>query len=133
VQLPITITPRREVSADGKAIGKIGAGVSISPAMVDALKVEYSYPVLAAVPVAFEKTAFYAVATLKMIGKMFVGQASMENLSGPISIAQYAGQSAEMGFTAFFKISGIGQHQFRGVESVAGAGIGWRASFVLCH
>ncbi len=42
-----------------------------------------------------------------MMGKMVVGSASVENLSGPISIAQYAGQSAEMGLTAFLKFLGL--------------------------
>ena len=42
-----------------------------------------------------------------MMGKMLVGKASVENLSGPISIAQYAGQSAEMGLTAFLKFLGL--------------------------
>jgi regulator of sigma E protease len=42
-----------------------------------------------------------------MMGKMFVGKASVENLSGPISIAQYAGQSAEMGLTPFLKFLGL--------------------------
>jgi hypothetical protein len=42
-----------------------------------------------------------------MIGYMFVGKASVENLSGPISIAQYAGKSAEMGLVAFLKFLAI--------------------------
>lgn len=103
VQMHFSVTPRQEFLADGSSVGKIGAGVEVPTALIDSLKVDYSYPVLDAVPLAFEKTAFYALATVKMIGKMFVGQASMENLSGPISIAQYAGQSAQMGFSAFLR------------------------------
>ena len=38
---------------------------------------------------------------------MFVGKASLDNLSGPISIAQYAGQSAEMGLVHFLKFMGL--------------------------
>jgi regulator of sigma E protease len=38
-----------------------------------------------------------------MMGKMLIGKASAKNLSGPISIAKYAGQSAEMGLVPFFK------------------------------
>ena len=103
LQMHVTLTPRQELMSDGRAVGKIGAGVEVPAALIESLKVDYAYPVLDAIPMAFEKTAFYAVATVKMIGKMFVGQASMENLSGPISIAQYAGQSAQMGFTAFLR------------------------------
>jgi len=35
--------------------------------------------------------------TLQMIGKLVTGQASVENISGPISIAQFAGQSVSVG------------------------------------
>lgn len=103
VRMNIRLTPRQELMPDGSLLGKIGAGVEVPTALIDSLKVDYSYPVLDAIPLAFEKTSFYALATIKMMGKMFVGQASVENLSGPISIAQYAGQSAQMGLTAFLR------------------------------
>lgn len=103
----LKLTPRKEMQADGSEIGKIGAGVYISQELKDSLQVEYSLSPLEAIPAAFEKTWFYSFSTLKMIGKMFIGAASVDNLSGPISIAQYAGQSAEMGFTAFLKFLGL--------------------------
>ena len=103
VQMPLTLKPRKEQQADGKVVGKIGAGVEIDKVLMDSMMVEYSLSPLKAIPVAFSKTWFYSASTLKMIGKMFIGKASVDNLSGPISIAQYAGQSAEMGFTAFLK------------------------------
>lgn len=107
VSLPLKLTPRKEQQSDGKVVGKIGAGVQIDQAMMDSMMVEYSLSPLKAIPVAFSKTWFYSTSTLKMIGKMFIGKASVDNLSGPISIAQYAGQSAEMGFTAFLKFLGL--------------------------
>ena len=103
----LKLTPRKENQADGSAIGKIGAGVYISQELKDSLQVEYSLSPIEAIPAAFEKTWFYSFSTLKMIGKMFIGSASVDNLSGPISIAQYAGQSAEMGFSAFLKFLGL--------------------------
>jgi regulator of sigma E protease len=45
--------------------------------------------------------------TLKMMGKMLIGKASIKNLSGPISIADYAGQSASMGLVAFLKFMAL--------------------------
>jgi regulator of sigma E protease len=42
-----------------------------------------------------------------MMGRMLLGKASVENLSGPISIAQYAGQSATMGLVAFIKFMAL--------------------------
>jgi regulator of sigma E protease len=103
----LKLTPRKEVQADGSEIGKIGAYVLISQELKDSFKVEYSLSPIDAIPAAFEKTWFYAFSTVKMIGKMFIGSASVDNLSGPISIAQYAGQSAEMGFSAFLKFLGL--------------------------
>lgn len=107
VQQSLKLTPRKEQQSDGKVLGKIGAGVLVDQAMMDSMTVEYSLSPIKAIPVAFSKTWFYSISTLKMIGKMFIGKASVDNLSGPISIAQYAGQSAEMGFTAFLKFLGL--------------------------
>jgi regulator of sigma E protease len=39
--------------------------------------------------------------TLRMLGRMLVGEASVKNLSGVVSIADYAGQSARIGFVAY--------------------------------
>ena len=39
--------------------------------------------------------------TLEMLGKMIIGQASLKNLSGPITIADYAGQSARLGLAYY--------------------------------
>lgn len=103
VQTQLQLTPRKEEQSEGKAIGKIGAGVKMPEDLLKSMQVEYSLSPWQAIPAAFEKTWFYSVSTLKMIGKMFIGSASVDNLSGPISIAQYAGQSAEMGLVAFLK------------------------------
>lgn len=106
-QLPLSITPRKETQSDGKAIGKIGAGVDAPKDMLDAMLVKHALSPWDALPVAGQRVWFYAVTTLKMMGKMLVGSASVNNLSGPISIAQYAGQSADMGLTAFLKFLGL--------------------------
>lgn len=103
----LQLTPRKDEQDDGTVIGKIGAGVDMPKDLLRDLQVEYSLPPLEAIPAAFEKTWFYSVGTLKMIGKMFIGAASVDNLSGPISIAQLAGQSAEMGLTAFLRFLGL--------------------------
>jgi regulator of sigma E protease len=106
VQINVNLTPRKEAK-DGVAVGKIGAGVDVPKDLMEGLTVDYSLSPIDAVPAAFQKTGFYIVSTLKMMGKMFVGSASVNNLSGPISIAQYAGQSAEMGLTAFLRFLGL--------------------------
>jgi len=105
--LSLSITPRSEQQGEDKAVGKIGAGVDTPKDLLDSMMVTHALSPWDAVPVAGKRVWFYAVTTLKMMGKMLVGSASVENLSGPISIAQYAGQSAEMGFTAFLKFLGL--------------------------
>ena len=102
VRLQLDIIPKGVETEEG-IIGKIGAGVEIPEGIRDSMIVEYSLPPLAALTAAFSKTYDFSAATLKMMGRMLIGKASVENLSGPISIAQYAGQSAEMGLTSFLK------------------------------
>jgi regulator of sigma E protease len=99
VQTTLTLTPNAE--------GKIGASVQIPENLLKSFQVNYSLSPLAAIPAAFSTTYHYSTSTLKMMGQMFVGKASLENLSGPISIAQYAGQSAEMGLVHFLKFMGL--------------------------
>ncbi len=106
VHIPLTITPRA-FEADDKIIGKIGAGVYINENLLDSLQVHYSLPVGAAFIGGLQKTYDNAFMTLKMMGKMLIGNGSVKNLSGPISIAQYAGQSAEMGLVHFLKFLAI--------------------------
>ena len=48
-----------------------------------------------------------SVLTLKVLAKMITGDASVKNLSGPITIADYAGQQAGIGFTAFLTFLAI--------------------------
>ncbi len=99
VQTTLTLTPNVE--------GKIGASVKIPEKLRESFQVHYSLSPFAAIPQAFKTTYFYSTSTLKMMGQMFVGKASLENLSGPISIAQYAGQSADMGLVHFLKFMGM--------------------------
>ncbi|MGZ4968728.1 MAG: RIP metalloprotease RseP [Methylobacter sp.] len=102
VRLPATITPKG-VTVGQQTEGKVGASVFIPEELMKSVSAEYSLSPLAAIPVAFETTYYYSVTSLKMMAKMLIGRASVENLSGPISIAQYAGQSATMGLVPFIK------------------------------
>ena len=102
VRLPVIITPKK-VEIGQNTEGKVGASVYIPEELMKSVSVEYSLSPLAAIPAAIETTYYYSVTSLKMMGKMLIGRASVENLSGPISIAQYAGQSATMGLVPFLK------------------------------
>jgi regulator of sigma E protease len=98
--LTVTLTPESVLEA-GQPVGKIGAAPQIDPLQVQAMLTEVRYDALEAVPQAVRKTWETAVISLKMIGKMLLGEVSMKNLSGPLTIADYAGQSAQLGLIAY--------------------------------
>ncbi|MCK4840793.1 MAG: RIP metalloprotease RseP [Methylococcales bacterium] len=106
VVIPLTIMPEK-IEDDTKVFGRIGASVEVPEELLNSLRVEYSLSPVNALIAAVERTWFFSATTLKMMGKMIIGEASPKNLSGPISIAKYAGQSAEMGLVHFFKFLAI--------------------------
>jgi regulator of sigma E protease len=94
--LSFNVTPD-SISEGGKQIGRIGAAPLIDRAAFDKLMTEVHYSPLAAVKEAVRKTWETSAVSVKMMWKMVLGEVSLKNLSGPISIADYAGQSAHMG------------------------------------
>jgi regulator of sigma E protease len=78
-------------------VGKLGIGPKIDQAEFEKLMVEISYAPGTAMIRAISKTWETSVFTLQMLGKMLAGQVSWKNVSGPITIADYAGKSAQMG------------------------------------
>jgi regulator of sigma E protease len=96
----LSVTPA-VVMDKGERIGRIGAGAQIDSKAFEALLTEVRYPPLQALSEGVSKTWDTAVISLKMMGKMVMGEVSLKNLSGPITIADYAGQSAQMGLGAY--------------------------------
>lgn len=95
----ITITPIRKDDMPGN-IGYIG--VTFAPQVFPEHLIRIArYAPLPALGMAIEKTANYATLTLQFLGKMVQGKISMQHLSGPISIAQYAGQTVRTGVDNF--------------------------------
>jgi regulator of sigma E protease len=98
-------TIRATPDAVGEGAGRIGR-LGVEPG--EPLKREYArmtttvrYGVLEAIPRAATKVVDLSVFSLKMLGRMLVGDVSWKNLSGPITIADYAGQSAQMGWITY--------------------------------
>jgi len=103
----LSVTPDRE-SENGNSIGRIGAYVQLPGEQERAtMRVVVRYGLLQAVPEALYKTWDVTTLTLRTLWKMVNGRASVENLSGPISIARYAGQSASVGLATFLGFLGI--------------------------
>tara|TARA_R110002096_G_scaffold179809_6_gene356891 strand:- start:6656 stop:8014 length:1359 start_codon:yes stop_codon:yes gene_type:complete len=104
-RMNLSMTPDAVVD-DGQRIGRIGAEVDVSGVAPPAMGIE-RYGFFAAIPRSFERTGEVVGTTLKFMRKMIVGEASVENLSGPISIAQFAGQSAKLGLSRFLDFLGL--------------------------
>ncbi len=104
----LTLSVRPSVEQGDKGpIGKIGAGVYFDRSLFEPLRAELRYDAAAAIPAALNKSWEMSSLTLKMIGEMIMGRASVENISGPIGIAQYAKQSADAGISHFLKFLGL--------------------------
>jgi regulator of sigma E protease len=85
-------------------VGFIGAIADVPDDIARSLRVVVQYGPLDAVGAAMGKTWDMSLLTLRMLGRMLVGRASLDNLSGPLTIAQYAGQAASAGFIAFLSL-----------------------------
>ena len=99
----IDVTPASVVDPDsGKTIGRIGAGLGSPVAMV-----AMHYGPVDAVAQGAQRTWDIAAFSVKMFGRMLTGEASLKNLSGPVTIADYAGRSARMGLDAFISFMAL--------------------------
>ena len=105
VRIKLLLLPKTFL-ADGKKIGRIGAEVDLEGIEPAPMRIE-RYGVLASVPRAFARTGEVISTTGKFLRKMVMGEASVESLSGPISIAHFAGQSAKLGLSRFLDFLGL--------------------------
>jgi len=96
-QITIPVTPGLHAEKDGRKIGRINAVLQNRPELFSKYLVVVRYGPLDSLARALHRTWDTSVFSLKMLGKMIVGEVSLKNLSGPITIADYAGQSAQGG------------------------------------
>ena len=95
-RLPIIIVPRPAVDENGRPVGRIGVQIG-----VDTEFVEVRYGPFESLVRGVERTGEVAWFSLRMLGRMVIGEASWRNLSGPVTIADYAGQTARIGLAAY--------------------------------
>ncbi|HEX4985142.1 MAG TPA: RIP metalloprotease RseP [Burkholderiales bacterium] len=99
-RLQVAVTPEARQEG-GRTVGRIGAAPKIDESAVRRLLTEVRYGPLESGWQAVGRTWEVSAFTLKMLGRMIIGQVSLKNLSGPITIADYAGQSAQLGWLAY--------------------------------
>ena len=105
-RLNLALTPRA-IDDNGKTIGQIGAYVRVPPDQQQIDRAEVRYGPLESIGKAVGKTWEMTTLTVRTLWGMLSGKASVENISGPISIAQYAGYSARIGLASFLKFLAI--------------------------
>jgi regulator of sigma E protease len=90
-RMQLQVTPR-VVNEAGKTFGRIDAVPGQAPE-----RVTVRYGALEGLTQGVQRTWDVSALTLKMLGRMLVGEASLKNLSGPIAIADFAGQAVQQG------------------------------------
>lgn len=104
--LRVQVTPDA-LDADGRVIGRIGAGPDVPAGLYAGMEAELRHGPLAALPHAAIKMTDMTFLTLKMLWRMITGDVSVKNISGPINIAQFAGYTASSGIIPFMAFMAI--------------------------
>jgi regulator of sigma E protease len=105
-ELTLEVQPRATTSADGTRVGRVEAAIGAAPEWVTVRKGP-----LQAVAHGAAQSIEMSWLTVRMIGRMVIGEASLRQLSGPLTIADAAGQSVQrgaaqyLGFLALVSIS----------------------------
>jgi regulator of sigma E protease len=82
-------------------VGRIGAAPFVPPEHAEKLLVRAQHGPLESFAKALAKTWDISVFSLKMLGRMLMGEVSWKHLSGPVTIADFAGQSAQAGWISY--------------------------------
>ncbi|MDR0378739.1 MAG: RIP metalloprotease RseP, partial [Candidatus Accumulibacter sp.] len=101
------LTPAR-VKADGREIGRIG--VTVADSALDGpndLLIIVRHGPVPALGKALVETWDKSLFTLRMMGRMLTGALSWRNISGPVAIADYAGQSARLGIDHYLRFMAL--------------------------
>jgi regulator of sigma E protease len=96
----VELTPEAS-EVDGRRVGIAGLRLAVDPAEAEKVSIVVRYGAGDALAQATRRTGELAVFTLRMLGRIVVGDASVKNISGPITLADYAGQSAKGGLLSF--------------------------------
>jgi regulator of sigma E protease len=94
-RMELVVTPRIAIDA-GSRVGRLELYPG-QPAEMTSVR----YGPVEGMTSALTQTWQMSTLTLKMLGKMIIGQASLKNLSGPVTIADYAGQSVRLGLAYY--------------------------------
>jgi regulator of sigma E protease len=94
------ITPIKKILDGGTAAGFIGVQFAEQPWPASMIRIQHYAP-MAALYKAYDRTKEYTLLTFQFLRKMVMGQLSLQHIAGPISIAKYAGRTAQSGLEYF--------------------------------
>jgi regulator of sigma E protease len=94
------VTPESVPAGQGR-IGRIGAAPRVPPSQADKILIRVQHGPLESLARGAAKTWDISIFSLKMLGRMLIGEVSWKHLSGPVTIADFAGQSAQMGWISY--------------------------------
>ena len=97
-EVPVAI---QSMNKNGQRQGRLGAAITVDPAVLEGLRTTRQLGPLAALPAAGARTWELSARSVRLIGRMIVGDVSWRNIGGPVQIATVAGQSAAVGVVAF--------------------------------
>jgi regulator of sigma E protease len=100
VRQTVEVVPA-SVSAGQKRIGRIGAAPQVPASHAEKMLIRVQHGVAESLWKGVLKTGDIALFSLKMLGKMLLGEISWKHLSGPVTIADFAGQSAQLGWVSY--------------------------------
>jgi len=99
-QLDVALTPEA-TDQNGRRVGIAGVRLAIDPVAAEGLSLTVRYGPFEAVAQAAARTWELSAFTVRMLGRIISGGASLKNISGPLTMADYAGQSAAAGVLTF--------------------------------
>ena len=88
-------------------VGKAGVAASIDAVWEAEVKTQREVGVAESVTLAAQKTWNLSALTLKFLGKLIMGEASIKGISGPVSIGEMAGKSAMMGLETYIQFLAV--------------------------
>ena len=100
--LNMSITPTVDINEEGGEVGRIGVMLGADLAMVTV-----KHGPVESLWRGVERTADTAILSFKMMGRMIFGEVSLRNISGPVTIADYAGQTARVGLAAYISFMAL--------------------------
>ena len=90
-----------ELPNRGQIIGRAGVAAAIDKAWEDKVRHHYDVGMVESLKLGCERTVKYSTMTLQFFGKLVLGQASLSHISGPLTIADVAGQTVQIGWQPY--------------------------------